>query len=152
MIRVQAEDFDLAAELARLTAGKTAIGAVVTFTGLVRDDDGEDQLEEMFLEHYPGMTEKELARIESEARARWPLQACLVIHRYGALKPGDNIVLVITAAAHRQDAFAAAEFLMDYLKTQAPFWKREIRRSGAQWVTARQSDDASTRRWQKTSS
>jgi molybdopterin synthase catalytic subunit len=117
MIHVQTEDFDIGDEVAALTKGRTDIGAVVTFSGIVRDVALE-------LEHYPGMTERELARIEAEAQTRWSLQASLVIHRIGKLAPGDNIVLVITASAHRGDAFAAAEFLMDYLKTRAPIWKR----------------------------
>ncbi|HEX7774999.1 MAG TPA: molybdenum cofactor biosynthesis protein MoaE [Parvibaculum sp.] len=136
MIHVQTEDFDIGDEVAALTKGRTDIGAVVTFSGIVRDVALE-------LEHYPGMTERELARIEAEAQTRWSLQASLVIHRIGKLAPGDNIVLVITASAHRGDAFAAAEFLMDYLKTRAPFWKRE----GDTWVEAKASDDAAAERW-----
>jgi len=147
MIRVQEADFDIAAELARLTGGRTDLGAIVTFTGAVRQGAGDDKIEEMTLEHYPGMTEGELERVEAEARSRWPLAASLVIHRYGRLEPGDNIVLVITASAHRKAAFEAAEFLMDYLKTSAPFWKREVSGGNARWVEARASDDADARRW-----
>lgn len=138
MIRVQTQDFDIGAEIANLTRGRTDIGAVVTFSGIVRDV-------ELELEHYPGMTERELERIEHEAHARWRLQASLIIHRVGKLAPGDNIVLVVTASAHRGDAFQAAEFLMDYLKTRAPFWKRE----GEHWVEARESDDEAAKRWKK---
>ncbi len=136
MIRVQTEDFDIGAEIAALTRSRADIGAVVTFSGLVRDVALE-------LDHYPGMTERELGRIETEAHRRWPLQACLIVHRVGKLAPGDNIVLVATASAHRGDAFAAAEFLMDYLKTRAPFWKRE----GERWVDAKASDDEAAKRW-----
>lgn len=140
MIRVQTEDFEIGAEIAALKDGRTDIGAIVSFTGTVRDADGT--VSEMTLEHYPGMTEKELERIEQEAHARWPLQASLVVHRVGTLKPGDNIVLVVTASAHRDAAFDAAKFLMDYLKTNAPFWKRESGPQGSQWVEAKTSDDA----------
>ena len=147
MIRVQAEDFDIGAEVAKLTAGRTDIGAIVTFTGTVRDQDGA--VEEMTLEHYPGMTERELSRIEAEAQARWPLQASLVVHRYGALKPGDNIVLVVTASEHRDAAFDAAKFLMDYLKTSAPFWKRETGPAGSHWVEAAENDADAASRWHK---
>lgn len=136
MNRVQNEDFDVGAEIAALTRGRSDIGAVVTFSGLVRDVT-------LTLEYYAGMTERELGKIEAEAQARWALQACLIVHRVGTLKPGDNIVLVITASAHRNDAFEAAEFLMDYLKTRAPFWKRE----GEDWVEAKTSDDKAAERW-----
>ncbi len=147
-VRVQREDFDVGAEISRLTAGRTDIGAVVTFTGLVRSQSTGRPVAAMTLEHYPGMTEAELARVEAEAQARWPLQASLVIHRIGELKPGDNIVLVITASAHRQAAFEAAEFLMDYLKTRAPFWKKEAGPDGTgSWVDARESDEAAAERW-----
>jgi molybdopterin synthase catalytic subunit len=124
-VRVQAEDFDVGTEIGRLTQGRSDIGAIVTFTGTVRGESGGKPIARMTLEHYPGMTEAELERVEGEANARWSLQASLIIHRIGALTPGDNIVLVVTASAHRQAAFAAAEFLMDYLKTSAPFWKKE---------------------------
>lgn len=145
MIRVQTEDFDIGAEIAALKSARTDIGAIVSFTGTVRDQDGA--IDEMTLEHYPGMTEKELERIEAEAHARWPLQASLIVHRVGAFKPGDNIVLVVTASAHREAAFEAARFLMDYLKTNAPFWKRESGPSGSQWVEANASDDEAAARW-----
>jgi molybdopterin synthase catalytic subunit len=148
VIRVQEEDFDISAEIARLTSGRTDIGAIVTFTGTVRDQDGA--VSEMALEHYPGMTERELARIEAEACARWPLQASLIVHRYGTLKPGDNIVLVVTASEHRDAAFDAAKFLMDYLKTSAPFWKRETGPGGSRWVEASSSDATARTRWNKT--
>ncbi|MCL4765942.1 MAG: molybdopterin synthase catalytic subunit MoaE [Hyphomicrobiaceae bacterium] len=147
-VRVQREDFDAGAEVRRLTAERTDIGAVVTFTGLVRSEAKGQPVSTMTLEHYPGMTEEELRRVEEEARTRWPLQASLVIHRTGALEPGDNIVLVVTASAHRQAAFAAAEFLMDYLKTRAPFWKKETGPGGAgRWVDARDSDERALERW-----
>jgi len=150
-VRVQSADFNIAAELAALTAGGEA-GAVVTFTGRVRADDGANRITAMTLEHYPGMTESALAEVEAEARRRWPLSASLVVHRYGRLVPGDNIVLVITASAHRQAAFEAASFLMDYLKTEAPFWKREERASGETvWVEAKVSDDAARERWEERS-
>jgi molybdopterin synthase catalytic subunit len=149
-VRVQREDFDIGAEVARLTAGSTDIGAIVTFTGTVRGDGG---LAAMTLEHYPGMTEEELARVEAEAGARWPLQASLIVHRVGTLRPGDNIVLVVTASAHRQAAFDAAAFLMDYLKTRAPFWKKERRADGSErWIEARASDDVAAERWGETES
>ena len=139
MIRVQTEDFDIGAEIKALKAERTDIGAIVSFTGTVRDFAGE--ITEMTLEHYPGMTETELARIEKEAHARWPLQASLIVHRTGTLKPGDNIVLVITASEHRDAAFDAAKFLMDYLKTSAPFWKRETGPAGSNWVEAKSDDE-----------
>jgi molybdopterin synthase catalytic subunit len=147
-VRVQREDFDIGAEVRRLTAGRVDIGAIVTFTGTVRvDNEGRDVVA-MTLEHYPGMTESELGRVEAEAARRWPLQASLIVHRHGALKPGDNIVLVVTASAHREAAFAAAEFLMDYLKTSAPFWKKEVGADGRErWVEARESDDRAAERW-----
>jgi molybdopterin synthase catalytic subunit len=148
-VRVQAEDFDAGAELARLAEGNHAIGGVAVFVGLVRDLAGESQISAMTLEHYPAMTEKMLAEIEAEARQRWPLEASLVIHRYGRLEPGDRIVMVATASAHRQAAFEACEFLMDWLKTKAPFWKLEETGQGAQWVDARDSDDTAAARWVK---
>jgi molybdopterin synthase catalytic subunit len=145
-VRVQTEDFDVAAETAALTSGQTDIGAIVTFTGRVRSDGG--RLAAMTLEHYPGMTEGELARIEAEAQARWPLAASLIVHRVGDLRPGDNIVLVIAASVHRQAAFEAAGFLMDYLKTRAPFWKKETSASGGStWVEAREGDATAAKRW-----
>lgn len=147
MIRVQAEDFDVGAELARLTDGKTHIGGIVTFTGLVRDFAGDASVGAMTLEHYPGMTERMLADIEQEAGRRWPLDASLIVHRYGTLQPGDRIVLVITASAHRKAAFEAAEFLIDWLKTKAPFWKREAGPDGGRWVEAKADDDRAADRW-----
>ena len=146
-VRVQQEDFDVGAEIARLTAGRTDIGAVVTFTGVVRDGNEGSRISSMTLEHYPGMTESELARVEAEALGRWPLQASQIIHRVGTLKPGDNVVLVVTASAHRQAAFAAADFLMDYLKSRAPFWKKESGPDGTHWVGSRESDQAALSRW-----
>jgi molybdopterin synthase catalytic subunit len=135
--------------VARLTAGRTDIGAVVTFTGVVRDQNGGGPIAGMTLEHYPGMTEAELARVEVEACRRWPLQASLIVHRVGALRPGDNIVLVVTASVHRQAALDAAAFLMDYLKTRAPFWKKELGADGTEhWVEARDSDEAAAEQWE----
>jgi len=149
MIRVQQEDFDVGRELAALTEGNHAIGGVAVFVGLVRDMAGGAEISAMTLEHYPAMTEKMLAEIEAEARGRWPLEASSVIHRYGRLEPGEQIVMVATASAHRQAAFEACEFLMDWLKTKAPFWKLEETGEGAQWVDARDSDDAAAARWVK---
>jgi len=143
--RVQREDFDIGAELVALTAGRTDVGAVVSFTGLVRDVSGT--LEAMELEHYPGMTERALAAIEAEARARWPLQACLIVHRFGQMAPGERIMMVATASAHREAAFAAADFLMDYLKSRAPFWKKETGAGGSAWVAAKDQDEAALGRW-----
>ena len=152
-VRVQSEDFEIGAEIARITVGRTDIGAVVMFTGTVRADNKGSAVTGMTLEHYPGMTEQELARVETEANARWPLQASLIVHRVGTLKPGDNIVLVVTASAHREAAFDAAAFLMDYLKTRAPFWKKEVGPDGTgRWVDARESDARATERWEKTPS
>ena len=151
MIRVQREDFDLGAELATLTAGNAKIGGLAVFVGLVRDMVGEgagaQNIGAMTLEHYPGMTEKMLTRIEAEANERWPLEASLIIHRVGRLEPGEQIVLVAAASAHRQAAFEACQFLIDWLKTKAPFWKLEETGEGAKWVEARESDDAATKRW-----
>lgn len=147
MIRVQEQDFDIGAEMAALRMGRTDIGAIVAFAGLVRDHAGGATVSAMTLEHYPGMTEKELARIEAEARARWPLMDCLIVHRIGRLLPGDAIVLVVTMSAHRQAAFEAAEFLMDWLKTNAPFWKAEQTDESRHWVQARDSDRAASARW-----
>lgn len=147
MIRVQRHDFDIGKEIDALTRGRTDVGAVVSFSGLVRDDAGGDRLKSMTLEHFPGMTERELARVEEEARVRWPLLDVLIIHRHGELLPGDRIVLVVTLSHHRAAAFEAASFLMDYLKTRAPFWKRELRTSGERWVEARDSDDTAAARW-----
>jgi molybdopterin synthase catalytic subunit len=148
-IRVQAEDFDVGKELAALTGGNHAIGGVAVFVGLVRDLAGGSEIAAMTQEHYPAMTGKMLAEIEAEAQARWPLEASLVIHRYGRLEPGDQIVMVATASAHRQAAFEACEFLMDWLKTKAPFWKLEETEEGALWVDARDSDDTAAARWVK---
>ncbi len=149
-VRVQAEDFDVGAEVSALSAGRTDIGATVTFTGTVRGGAGDVPITGMTLEHYPGMTEAELQRIEAEAQRRWPLQASLIIHRHGALRPGDNIVLVVTASRHRHAAFEAAAFLMDFLKTRAPFWKKETRADGSGgWVDAREADDDALERWQE---
>ena len=147
-VRVETSDFDISTEMARLTAGNTGIGAVASFVGKVRDHVEGAPLTSMTLEHYPGMTEAELERIEAEANRRFGLSASLIVHRVGDLKPGDNIVLVIACASHRQAAFAAAEFLMDYLKTRAPFWKKEVFASGrARWVEAHESDDAVAEAW-----
>ena len=147
MIRVQREDFDIGAELAQLTAGRKDVGGVATFIGLVRDVAGGEAIGAMTLEHYPGMTEKKLAEIEAEAQRRWPLQATLIIHRYGRLEPGDRIVLVATASPHRQAALDSCAFLIDWLKTKAPFWKLEETPAGPQWVEARDSDDTAADRW-----
>ena len=147
MIRVQSEDFDVGRELTALVGGNHDIGGLAVFVGLVRDLAGGAEIQAMTLEHYPGMTEKLLAEIEAEARARWPLAACLVIHRTGRLEPGEQIVLVAAASAHRQAAFDACQFLIDWLKTKAPFWKLEETGEGARWVDARSSDDAATARW-----
>jgi molybdopterin synthase catalytic subunit len=140
MIRVQREDFDLGRELAALTEGNARIGGLATFVGIVREV-------AMTLEHYPGMTEKKLAEIEAEARRRWQLEASLVIHRYGRLEPGAQIVLVATAAEHRAAALESCQFLIDWLKTRAPFWKLEETREGTRWVEARASDDEAAERW-----
>ena len=148
MIRVQAEDFDAGAECRALAEAAGDAGAVVTFTGIVRRGAGAQAIRSLTLEHYPGMTEKELERIEAEARTRWPLTACVVIHRHGRLLPGENIVFVGAASSHRQAAFEAAQFLMDYLKTSAPFWKMEEREEGGTgWVEAKASDDAAAAKW-----
>ncbi|MEA2934205.1 MAG: molybdopterin synthase catalytic subunit [Variibacter sp.] len=144
---LQREPFDIAAEVAAITQGRVDIGAVVTFTGICRGNDAGQPVIAMTLEHYPGMAEAEIARHVAEAQQRWPLIAVRVIHRYGLLVPGDLIVLVVTASAHRQPAFEAAEFLMDYLKTRAPFWKREERGSSKEWVSAKTEDDRAMDRW-----
>src|SRR3954467_10997166 len=144
-VRIQREDFDVGAEIARLAHGRTDIGAVASFTGICRGDG----IAAMTLEHYPGMAEAEIERHVAEAQTRWPLLGVTVIHRYGRLVPGDNIVLVVTASAHREAAFWAAEFLMDYLKTRAPFWKQEERPQGKAWIDAKESDDAAAGRWDK---
>jgi len=147
-VRVQADDFDASHEIAALTANRTDIGAIVTFTGTVRGEAKGKSIASMTLEHYPGMTEAELERVEAEAHARWPLDATRIIHRFGELKPGANIVLVVTASRHRQAAFEAAEYLMDYLKSRAPFWKKETAADGTgNWVDARETDEAALARW-----
>jgi molybdopterin synthase catalytic subunit len=149
LVRIQAEDFDTSAEVARLTRGRRDVGAVVTFTGLCRDEGG--RLAALELEHYPAMAEAEIARIAAEAMDRWPLNGVSVIHRFGRLAPGDNIVLVVTTSSHRHAAFDAASFLMDYLKSKAPFWKKEHPRDGADggWVDAREDDEIAARRWER---
>jgi len=154
MIRVQREDFDIGAELDALTQGRSDIGGLAMFAGLVRDFVGKDkagggEVSAMTLEHYPGMTEKRLAEIEAEANKRWPLDASLIIHRYGTLTAGERIVLVACASAHREDAFAACQFLMDWLKTSAPFWKQEDTENGPRWVEADARDDQLAARWKK---
>lgn len=148
MVRVQHEDFDVGAEIARLRAGNPKIGAVASFIGVVRDLNEGADVATMTLEHYPGMTQKALETIVAQAKARWDVYDVLVIHRIGELKPTDQIVLVVTTSAHRGDAFAACEFVMDYLKTEAPFWKKEATPSGERWVDARDSDDAARERWE----
>ena len=147
-VSVQAEPFDVAQEMAALTEGNRDIGAVVSFTGLVREMTDAGAITDMTLEHYPGMTERALEEIVAQAQGRWPLQAVRLIHRYGPMAPGEGIVLVLTASRHRKAAFEAAEFLMDYLKTKAPFWKKEQGATGdAQWVDARDIDDQAAARW-----
>lgn len=147
MIRVQEEPIEVGAELAGFCAGRSDVGAVASFVGLVRDSADGRPLVAMTLEHYPGMTEKELARIAEEARARWPLQDCLVIHRFGRMTPGEAIVLVLTASPHRAAALDACAFLIDWLKTRAPFWKLEETVAGSRWVEARDADDDAAARW-----
>jgi molybdopterin synthase catalytic subunit len=146
-IRLQREPFDAATEAAKLAHGRIDVGAVVTFTGICRGDEDGEPIVALTLDHYPEMAEAEIARHVEEARARWPLLGVTVIHRYGRLAPGEVIVLVVTASSHRQAAFAAAEFLMDYLKTRAPFWKQVERASGNDWVEAKAVDDAAAERW-----
>jgi molybdopterin synthase catalytic subunit len=148
MIRVQREDFDIGVELANFAAGNHRVGGIATFIGLVRDLGGAAAVNALTLEHYPGMTEKQLAEIEAEAHRRWPLEATLVIHRYGRLEPGDRIVLVATASPHRDAALEACHFLIDWLKTKAPFWKSEETPAGERWVEARAKDDEAEQRWQ----
>ncbi|MBU0585197.1 MAG: molybdenum cofactor biosynthesis protein MoaE [Alphaproteobacteria bacterium] len=147
VVRLQAEDFDIGEEIARLTTGNSDVGAVVTFSGLCRGEQGS--LSALELEHYPGMAEAEIARIAKEATERWPLAGLTAIHRYGKIRPGENIVLVVAASAHRQAAFEAASFLMDFLKSRAPFWKKEHHADGSKggWVDAKESDDAAAARW-----
>ena len=146
-VRVQAEDFRIGAELDALAGGRHGIGGVALFVGLVRDMAGGAPVGAMELEHYPGMTERELERIEAEARRRWPLEDVLIVHRYGRLEPGDRIVLAAAASAHREAAFEACRFIMDFLKTRAPFWKKEDTPGGGRWVDARAADDAALGRW-----
>ena len=146
-VRVQHEDFDLGAEVAALRAGNPGVGAVASFVGTVRDISEGSRVSTMELEHYPGMTEKALEAIEAAACERWPLLGVTIVHRVGLLQPLDQIVLVVVASAHRGAAFAACEFIMDYLKSEAPFWKKEDTPEGARWVDARVSDDAALRRW-----
>ena len=146
-VRVQTEDFDVAQELRRLREGNPAVGAVAAFIGIVRDLNDSTELRTLTLEHYPGMTEKALAEIVAEATRRWQVCDALVVHRVGRLEPTDQIVLVAVASAHRGEAFAACEFIMDYLKTQAPFWKKEDTAAGERWVEARASDDDAAARW-----
>ncbi len=146
-IRLQREAFDVAAETAALTRGRTDIGAVVTFTGVCRADENGKPIAALTLEHYPGMAEAEIARHVEEACARWPLLGATVIHRHGRIAPGEMIVLVVAASSHREAAFAAASFLMDYLKTRAPFWKRVETPAGTSWVEAKAEDDAAIARW-----
>jgi molybdopterin synthase catalytic subunit len=147
IIRLQREPIASAAEVEKLIGARTDVGAVVTFTGICRADENGAPIAALTLEHYPGMAEAEIARHVEEAYARWPLLAALVIHRYGRIVPGEDIVLVATASSHRQAAFAAAEFLMDYLKTRAPFWKQVESAGGATWVSAKSTDDAAAERW-----
>jgi len=149
LIRLQREDFDIGGEIAALTQGRADIGAIASFTGICRADNEGQRIAAMTLEHYPGMAEAEIARHVEEAEKRWPLLGVTVIHRYGRLLPGENVVLVVTASSHREAAFASAEFLMDYLKTRAPFWKKEERAGGADWVEARQADDSAAERWEQ---
>ncbi|KQK31348.1 molybdopterin synthase catalytic subunit [Bosea thiooxidans] len=149
VIRIQREDFDLSAEIAALSAGRADIGAVVSFIGLCRDEQG--RLSALELEHYPGMAEAEIGRVAAEAAARWPLMGLVAVHRYGPIRPGEQIVLVLAASAHRRAAFEAADFMMDYLKTRAPFWKREHRSDGTLggWVEAKTDDDDAAKRWEQ---
>ncbi|SFS22199.1 molybdenum cofactor biosynthesis protein MoaE [Yoonia litorea] len=144
-VLVQSEAFDAGAELNRFSAGHSGVGAVVSFTGVVRDSDGD--LQEMVIEHYPGMTEKAITKILEEAMSRWALADALVIHRHGPLKTGDQIMMVATASAHRAAAFEAADFLMDYLKSRAPFWKKEVTDAGSAWVEAKDADEDALKRW-----
>jgi molybdopterin synthase catalytic subunit len=148
-VRVQTEDFDAGREIALLRQGNPQVGAVAAFVGVVRDMNDGSKVADMELEHYPGMTEKAISDIISQAKSRWNIFDTLVVHRIGHLKPTDQIVLVVVASAHRGDAFAACEFVMDYLKTRAPFWKKELTPDGARWVESRSSDDAAAERWQQ---
>ncbi len=149
MIKVQREDFDIGGEISRMTKDNTAIGGLACFVGLVRDIAGDAKITSMTLEHYPGMTERQLEKLEAEARQRWSLQDVLIIHRFGKLLPGDRIVLVVTASSHREASLQACEFLIDWLKTKAPFWKLEDTGIGAKWVAARDEDDDAADRWEE---
>ena len=149
MIKVQREDFDIGGEISRMTKDNTAIGGLACFVGLVRDIAGDAKITSMTLEHYPGMTERQLEKLEAEARQRWSLQDVLIIHRFGKLLPGDRIVLVVTASSHREASLQACEFLIDWLKTKAPFWKLEDMAIGAKWVAARDEDDDAADRWEE---
>ena len=146
-VRVQTEDFDVSREIARLREGNPKVGAVASFVGIVRDLNDGDDVATLTLEHYPGMTEKSLEDIVGQAKQRWDIYDALVVHRVGTLKPLDQIVLVVVTSAHRGESFKACEFLMDYLKTRAPFWKKEVTPEGSRWVDARSSDDAAADRW-----
>lgn len=148
-IRIQEADFDIAQEIAALTRGRTDIGAVVSFSGICRGSENGEPIAALTLEHYPGMAEEEIKRHADEAMSRWPLTGLTVIHRVGRIAPGENIVLVLAASQHRQAAFHAAEFLMDYLKTNAPFWKREESARGSSWIEAHDQDDVAAARWTK---
>jgi molybdopterin synthase catalytic subunit len=148
-IRIQQADFDVAKEIAALSKGRTDVGAVVTFSGVCRGSENGEPIAALALEHYPGMAEAEIGRHADEALSRWPLKGLTIIHRFGRIAPGENIVLVVTASSHRQAAFEAAEFLMDYLKTNAPFWKREESEKGTSWIEARDHDDDAAARWTK---
>ena len=148
-IRIQEADFDIAGEIAALTKDRSDIGAVVSFSGICRGSEGGEPIAALTLEHYPGMAEAEIARHAETAIARWPLTGLTVIHRVGRITPGENIVLVLTASVHRQAAFQAAEFLMDYLKANAPFWKREEKPGAVRWIAAHDQDDAAAARWTK---
>ena len=148
-VRVQTEDFDSGFEIAAMRRGNPAIGAIASFVGVVRDVNEGDRVADMTLEHYPGMTEKAIGDIIAQARGRWNVIDSLVVHRVGRLMPTDQIVLVIVASSHRGDAFAACEFIMDYLKTRAPFWKKESTQEGGRWVEARTSDDVAAERWRQ---
>jgi molybdopterin synthase catalytic subunit len=146
-VRLQSEPFDAAAEAKQLSRGRTDVGALVTFTGICRGDEAGEPIAALTLEHYPGMAEAEIERHVAEAAARWPLMGVTVIHRYGRIQPGEDIMMVATASSHREGAFAAAEFLMDFLKTRAPFWKQVEKTGGKTWVDAKQSDDTAAGRW-----
>ena len=148
-VRIQTDDFDVAAELAALKPSNADVGAIVTFIGMVRDLNDGDIIKTLTLEHYPGMTEKSLSAIEQEAKSRWQINQSLIIHRFGTLKPSDQIVFVAVTSPHRAEAFSACEFIMDYLKTKAPFWKKEATSQGERWVEAKSSDDEAQARWKQ---